>query len=129
MFAVSKRFTPASKHMSTCRVAPATSVEPTLSNGPLPPKVIVPRVSDETNRPDRPRRRYSIYPPVAGTKARASVARPDGSPRDPPHVGIFGLSDLRPVAGRYRRKVRTVQGVLSRSSPGHFARIGAPLPR
>src|SRR4028119_475555 len=80
--------------MSTCRVAPATSVEPTLSNFPLPPKVIVPRVKDETNSPERPRRRYSIYPPKTGTKARASVARWDG--RDRCREGP-ALAILRPM--------------------------------
>src|ERR671917_452328 len=82
MLAVSKRLTPASRHMSTCRVAPETSVWPTLSKGPLPPNVMVPRVNDETKRPERPRRRYSIYPPEDGTRARASVARrPQPGPR------------------------------------------------
>ena len=45
----SSRLTPVSRQTSTCRVAPATSVEPTLLNGSLLPKVIVARVSDETN--------------------------------------------------------------------------------
>src|SRR5215208_118059 len=60
MFAVSKRLTPASRHMSTCLLAPATSVEPTLLKAPRPPKVIVPSVRAETNSPERPSLRYSI---------------------------------------------------------------------
>src|ERR671917_2512561 len=92
MLAVSKRLTPASRHMSTCRVAPETSVWPTLSKGPLPPNVMVPRVNDETKRPERPRRRYSIYPPEDGTRARASVARRPQSGRGAPVLAI-----LRPV--------------------------------
>src|ERR671917_1805562 len=141
MFAVSKRFTPASRHMSTCRVAPATSVEPTLSNGPLPPKVIVPRVNDETNRPERPRRRYSIYPPEAGTTARASVARPLPGPRGPragytsAHAGAAGKRDDRlrlrlPHRGRpglrRLRVARGARGALRRArGAGPARRAGA----
>src|SRR5215217_1867164 len=58
--AVSIRFTPASRHKSIWRRAPSTSVEPTLANLPPPPKVIVPRVSAETRRPERPSWRYSM---------------------------------------------------------------------
>src|SRR6202790_2151676 len=54
------RLTPASRHMSTCRPACATSVVPTFLNGPLPPKVIVPMVSTETRKPDCPSARYSM---------------------------------------------------------------------
>src|ERR671932_48303 len=77
MLAVSNRLTPASRHISTCLLAPATSVEPTLLKLPCPPKVIVPRVRAETNRPERPRRRYSIEFPFhrSTTKTCASLAR------------------------------------------------------
>jgi len=51
---------PASRHMSTWRLASATSVDPTLANGPRPPKVIVPMVSTDTRKPDLPSARYSI---------------------------------------------------------------------
>jgi hypothetical protein len=47
-------FTPASRHMSIWRRASSTPVVPTLANFPAPPKVIVPRVSAETRRPERP---------------------------------------------------------------------------
>src|SRR5829696_4554991 len=60
MSAVSKRLTPASRHISTYLVAVATSVDPTTSKPPRPPNVMVPRVMVETKRPERPRRRYSI---------------------------------------------------------------------
>src|ERR671932_1482981 len=77
MLAVSKRLTPASRHISTCLLAPATSVEPTFPKAPRPPKVIVPRVSAETNRPERPRRRYSMGSSLHGctNEVRASLAR------------------------------------------------------
>ena len=69
------RLTPASRHMSTWRLAWSTSVEPTLAKSPRPPNVIVPRVSAETRRPElaelaifhgRP------YEPGAGGMPRAS---------------------------------------------------------
>src|SRR5215469_12743579 len=64
--AVSIRFTPASRHMSTWRRAPLASVAPTARNPPRPPKVIVPSVSADTRRPLRPSWRYSIgKPPCA----------------------------------------------------------------
>src|SRR3954447_4522367 len=54
------RLTPASRHMSTWRVATSTSVAPTLAKLPRPPKVIVPRVSGDTRRPECPSWRYSM---------------------------------------------------------------------
>src|SRR5215204_4799919 len=57
---VSKRLTPASRHMSTCLLAPEASVEPTLLKPPSPPKVIMPRVMVEPKSPERPSLRYSI---------------------------------------------------------------------
>ena len=53
------RLTPASRHMSTWRRASPTPVEPTFANPPVPPKVIVPKVSTETRSPDLPSVRYS----------------------------------------------------------------------
>src|SRR5690349_19229301 len=47
-------------HMSTCRRAPATSVEPVLAKAPLPPKVMVPSVRVEMRRPERPSWRYCM---------------------------------------------------------------------
>jgi hypothetical protein len=52
--AVSMRLTPASRHMSIWRRAPARSVFPTLAKLPRPPNVIVPRVRAETNNPELP---------------------------------------------------------------------------
>src|SRR5712675_100455 len=57
------RFTPASRHMSSWRRAPVTSVPPTALNPPRPPKVIVPSVSADTRRPLRPSCRYSMSSP------------------------------------------------------------------
>src|SRR5512139_2728207 len=67
------RLTPASRHRSTWRRASATSVAPTAAKPPLPPNVIVPMVSTETMRPDRPSARYSTrppYPAAAGSGAQ-----------------------------------------------------------
>ena len=60
MSAVSIRFTPASSAILICRRAPSRSVAPTLLKLPRPPNVIVPIVSFEMRRPDRPSCRYSI---------------------------------------------------------------------
>lgn len=60
IFAVSRKFTPASRHISICRVADPTSVLPTPAKPPTPPKVIVPIVNVETRKPERPSWRYSI---------------------------------------------------------------------
>src|SRR4051812_42806027 len=51
---------PASRHMSSWRRAPATSVVPTVA---FVPKVMVPSASDETRRPERPSWRYSMTEP------------------------------------------------------------------
>src|SRR3954451_7226027 len=93
MLAVSKRLIPASRHMSTCLFAPATSVEPTLLKPPCPPKVIVPRVRAETKRPELPRRRYSIgsSPNDRTIELHASLAR----------LGrLRGVSGEKPCRGR-----------------------------
>src|SRR3954449_11745523 len=58
MSAVSKRLIPTSRHMSTWRLAPSTSVEPSLLKLPCPPKVMVPRVRLDTNKPERPSCQY-----------------------------------------------------------------------
>src|SRR5262245_47587395 len=61
MSAESNIVTPASRQMSTRRVASATSVEPqALKSGVVPPKVPVPRQSAGTLKPEPPSRRYSI---------------------------------------------------------------------
>src|SRR5258706_11122216 len=53
--AVSKRFTPASRQISTRRLAPATSVLPqALKNSLPPPKVPVPNESTGTSKPEEP---------------------------------------------------------------------------
>src|SRR5258708_31668232 len=53
--AVSKRFTPASRQISTRRLAPATSVLPqALKNSLPPPKVPVPNESTGTSNPEEP---------------------------------------------------------------------------
>src|ERR671917_57924 len=75
MFAVSKRLTPASRHMCTCLLAPATSVEPTLLKPPCPPNVIVPRVRVETKSPERPSLRYCIRSSLTGRLCQPSTTR------------------------------------------------------
>src|SRR5208283_1364400 len=61
MSAVSNRFTPASRQISTSRVASATSLAPQARKNSLPPpKVPVPKLSTGTLNPDRPRSRYSM---------------------------------------------------------------------
>ena len=64
-FAVSIRFTPASKHWSICRRASSSPTEPTGPDG-FRPSVIVPMPIAETFRPERPSRRYSIVSPLFG---------------------------------------------------------------
>src|SRR5271156_3561471 len=60
MSAVSNRLTPASMARSIWRRAPSRSVDPTLAKAPVPPNVMVPKVSVDTLSPERPRVRYSI---------------------------------------------------------------------
>src|SRR5271168_4374601 len=61
MSAVSNRLTPASRQISTSRVASATSLAPhALKNSLPPPKVPVPKLNTGTLRPEPPRIRYSI---------------------------------------------------------------------
>src|SRR5437879_13740777 len=61
MSAVSKRLTPASKQMSTIRVASATSLAPhALKNSVPPPNVPVPKLRNGTFKPDVPSWRNSI---------------------------------------------------------------------
>src|SRR6202047_4670299 len=52
--------------MSNWRSASSTSVKPTSANAPVPPNVIVPMVSTDTRRPDRPSARYSMSRPYRG---------------------------------------------------------------
>src|SRR5215210_2081290 len=63
--------------MSTCLLASATPVVPTLLKSPRPPKVIVPRVRVETNRPECPSLRYSMGSSLSGRAfdGRASPTR------------------------------------------------------
>src|SRR5215510_3822959 len=59
--AVSKKFTPASRQMSTRRVASATSELPqALKNSVPPPNVPVPKERTGTSKPDEPNCLYSI---------------------------------------------------------------------
>src|SRR5262249_39402353 len=51
---------PASMQVSMMRSASDRSELPTAANGPLPPKVMVPRVNVETFKPERPSVRYSM---------------------------------------------------------------------
>src|SRR4051794_36262426 len=64
------RLTPASRHMSTWRVAVSTSVAPTFAKLPRPPKVIVPRVRLDTRRPECPSWRYSMAPSLRERRVR-----------------------------------------------------------
>src|SRR5260370_23716256 len=82
------RLTPASRHMSTCRPASATSVDPTFLNGPRPPNVIVPMVSTETRKPEWPSVRYSMRTTLRPVPDRGFGLHPDvsdqgGGGRDP----------------------------------------------
>src|SRR6266567_3308889 len=87
------RLTPVSRHMSTCRLAWATSVDPTLANAPRPPNVIVPIVSTEIRKPEVPSARYSIYPTLP-TGDRA------GPSRVPPgQLAVDGGVGLHPLPG------------------------------
>src|SRR3954470_20942922 len=63
------RLTPASRHMSTWRVPPSTSVLPTLANLSRPPKVMVPRVRADTRSPECPSWRYSMGPSLRQLRA------------------------------------------------------------
>src|SRR5580704_7937429 len=105
--AVSIRLTPASRHMSTWRSASPTSVEPTSANAPVPPNVIVPMVSTDTRRPDRPSARYSMRGPYRG---HAWCGRGGG------YHGPFGTIKIvsRTLAGGTGASRRGVGGV-----PGH----------
>src|SRR4051794_28071414 len=61
MSAESKRLSPASRQMSTMRVASATSLLPQpAKNSPLPPKVPVPKLSAGTFKPEPPSDLYSM---------------------------------------------------------------------
>ena len=61
MSAVSNMFTPASRQMSTSRVASATPVSPqALKNSLLPPKVPVPKLRTGNRESGSPSCRYSI---------------------------------------------------------------------
>src|SRR6476660_5694128 len=69
MSAVSKRLTPASKQMSTSRVASATSLAPqALKNSVPPPNVPVPKLRTGTFNPDLPSCRNSIERIDAGRR-------------------------------------------------------------
>src|SRR5918998_2863775 len=60
MSAVSIRLTPAPRQMSICCRAALTSRLPTGLAQPVPPNPIVPRVTVDTFRPDRPSCLYSM---------------------------------------------------------------------
>src|SRR6266853_612744 len=100
------RLTPASRHMSTCRLASATSVDPTFLNGPRPPNVIVPMVSTETRKPDLPNARYSMgttLPSATGVhppRPRPSTAYGPGACGVPPgQLAVGGGIRLHPLPG------------------------------
>ena len=61
MSALSNMVSPASRHTSTMRRAPAASVLPhAWKNSPRPPNVPVPKLSAGTLKPDAPNRLYSM---------------------------------------------------------------------
>src|SRR4051812_23556095 len=61
MSAESNIVSPASRQMSTSRVASATSLDPhELNSAPFPPNVPVPKVSTGTLKPELPSLRYSM---------------------------------------------------------------------
>src|SRR5579863_364493 len=64
MSAVSSIFSPASRQISTSRVASATSLDPqALKNSFPPPNVPVPKLRTGTFNPEPPNCRYSIFIP------------------------------------------------------------------
>src|SRR5580693_3818295 len=114
--AVSIRLTPASRHMSTWRSASSTSVEPTSANSPVPPNVIVPMVSTDTRRPDRPSARYSMRGPYRG---HAWCGRGGG------YHGPFGQNiGIRTLAGGTGASRRGVGGVPGHGGGSHRGQAG-----
>src|SRR5580765_703528 len=80
--AVSNMLTPASRQMSTRRVASLTSVAPhALKNSLPPPKVPVPKLRTGTLKPESPSRRNSIEPPALRLPSLKSTGRPRYNPR------------------------------------------------
>src|SRR2546423_135723 len=90
--------------MSIWRRAPLTPVEPTWLNLPTPPNVIVPRLSTETLRPDRPSRRYSIIGLHRAMQEieRRSALRNRGArrPRCPPGIASSAVTAAAPHRSR-----------------------------
>src|SRR5215472_15239616 len=104
------RLTPASRHMSTCRRAWVTSVDPTFLNGPRPPNVIVPMVSTETRRPDLPSARYSMGPTLPSGGRRRHDRRAPATSR----LSWGG----NPLQASQVRKNKMETGKASRSAMG-----------
>jgi len=74
MSAESNMLSPASRHTSTSRVAPATSLAPqALKNSVPPPNVPVPKQSTGTLKPDPPSCRDSIMPLGLAGKCRRRI--------------------------------------------------------
>src|SRR4051794_28741361 len=83
MSAESNIVRPASRQISTSRVASVTSLAPqALNSSPRPPNVPVPRLSTGTLKPEPPRSRYSIIAPFLPYGTRISFSTADfTSPR------------------------------------------------
>src|SRR5579862_5997370 len=103
MSAVSKRLTPASRQMSTRRVASATSLAPqALKNSLPPPNVPAPKLRTGTCRPERPSCLNSM---VAGWMfcemrwIHASGAGLKGAEDDESHVVALGRAGRVGVGG------------------------------
>src|SRR5579864_1931757 len=103
MSAVSSMFSPASRQISTSRVASATSLDPqALKNSFPPPNVPVPKLRTGTFNPEPPNCRYSIFipefelapevdaPPPAPSRIKSIPATPT------PHNHPPTDSDLEP---------------------------------
>ena len=118
--AVSIMFTPASSAISICRRAPSRSVAPTLRNLPRPPNVIVPIVSFEMRRPERPSCRYSI---CVLLEVRLENARAYGSGARGPR---YGRSTILPRVCRCSSSRNASRTSLQRVHASRSAPRAAP---
>src|SRR5918998_5926632 len=108
MSAVSIRLTPAPRQMSICCRAALTSRLPTGLAQPVPPNPIVPRVTVDTFRPDRPSCLYSmpvLLCIVAGWWAPDTrYAAPPGGTHV--HLGASAIPTLQPGYRRGNSRTR-----------------------
>src|SRR5919197_2570150 len=126
------RLTPASRHMSIWRRAPARSTEPTGAPAPASPKLIVPSVRVEMRRPERPSWRYSMggdavmrRRPAAATW-RSSTCEPRGERRHEMLERVVQVERDAEAAGRLEpdeavdgaaKRPRRVDGLVAAEVP------------